>query len=120
MRNRPIAGTVFVAALVLVAVGCRSDCADIGYVVKPPADTTVALGQSIVLTAATGGRCVGGPIRYGSVGYWKAVDSTIVSVAVLDSIHTRVTGRAAGTTAVITSSSLDFVYAWSTTQVTVR
>jgi hypothetical protein len=120
MKRRVIAGAVFLAALALVAAGCSSDCADIGYKVRPPADTTVALGQSLVLTAATGGACVGGPIRYGSVGYWKAVDSTIVSVAVLDSIHTRITGRAVGTTAVITSSSPDFVYAWSTTQVTVR
>jgi hypothetical protein len=125
MKRRFIAGAVLVVAFALMAVGCRQEptavCAGLGYIKRPPADTTVVLGASIVLAAAEGQGCAGDPtITLAFPLYWKAADSTIVSIGVLDSIHVRVTGRAVGTTAVMTSASPAFSSTWSATQVTVR
>jgi hypothetical protein len=84
----------------------------------PPADTTVALHASIVLAAGTGGSCSGtGPISSSDLTHWQVVDSSIVSIMVLDSLHARISGLAIGTT-VVTASANGFV--GSTTQVTVR
>jgi hypothetical protein len=99
------------------ASGC-GDCAGIGASYMPPADTTVALHGNIVLAAGTGGSCQGtGPISASALTHWQAVDSSIVSIVVLDSLHARINGLAVGTTAV-TASANGFL--GSTTQVTVR
>ena len=120
-RARVVRIILWIGLLGCVAVGCTSgDCADVGTAAFPPADTTVSLGQSIVLTAGQGGRCIGGPVTFSSVASWKANDSTIVSIAVLDSSRALITGRAVGSTLVIASVSPAFAGTWSTTQVTVR
>ena len=118
---RRFAWIVWIVWIAGVVTGCQSfACADVGIFVFPPADTTVALGQSIVLTAAEGGRCIGGPVNFSTLAYWQAADSTIVSIAVLDSTSARISGRALGTTAVITSFSPAFAGTLTKTQVTVR
>jgi hypothetical protein len=112
----------WIALIAGAMVGCISaDCAGVGIVYYPPADTTVALGETIVLRAGTGGACtVGGPITPDALTYWQAFDPTVVSIVVLDSLHAEITGTARGTTSVITSNSPTFVPTYSTTAVTVR
>jgi hypothetical protein len=106
-----------IGLIVGAIAGCHvDDCADVGAVLRSPADTTVALHGSIVLAAGTGGSCIGGPISYAQT-HWQSADSTIVSVAVIDSIHVRINGLAVGTTSVTASENGS---AFSTTQVTVR
>jgi hypothetical protein len=107
----------WICLIVGTAAGCHvGDCADLGSTLLSPADTTVALHGSIVLAAGTGGSCNRGPFTYGQA-HWQSSDSTIVSVVVIDSIHARINGLAAGATAV-TASANGFI--GSTTLVTVR
>ncbi len=100
------------------AVGCgKSDCAGVGVEYFPPTDTTVALHETIVLAAGTGGRCNGGPVTFGTLTHWHVGDSTIVSVVVVDSVHAQINGLATGTTTVMASANGFF---GSTTIVTVH
>jgi len=97
--------------------GC-GDCAGVGALYVPPADTMVALHASIVLAAGTGGSChATGPISADAQTHWQVGDSTIVSVEALDSLHARITGLAVGTTSVVASAN---GFIGSTTLLTVR
>ena len=118
----PVPAPAIGAALLIVGVvvGCNCERNDVVAVIVPPADTTVVQGESIVLSAAAGAACVGGPAHFTSLAYWRSADSAIVSVAGLDSIHARITGRGVGTTVVTTSKSPVFADTWTTTRVTVR
>jgi hypothetical protein len=90
----------------------------VGAIFVPPADTTVAVHASIVLAAGTGGSCSpGGPVSAGTLTHWQVGDSTIASVAVLDSLHARITGLAVGTTSVVATAN---GFVGSTTLVIVR
>jgi hypothetical protein len=112
---------LLVGVIAAVTEACAaSTCADTEAVIKPPADTTVALHQSIVLQAGVGGECVNkGPtsITISSTMQWQVGDSTIVSINVLDSSHARLNGLAVGTTSVVASAN---GYPGSTTLVTVH
>ena len=113
---RLVAG-IGVVAGATVACGDPVVCADEGGDIHPPADTTVALHQSIVLEAGSGGRCNGGPLSIDEQTHWQVGDSTIVSLVVLDLGHVRINGLSVGTTSV-TASSLHLLA--TTTLVTVR
>lgn len=111
---------------------CRGDCYIVGTDTRPPANATVALHQSIVLQASSGGVCFMGPTSLStdphgvvqdsaplmpSYTQWRTADSTIVSIVVLDASHARITGAAVGKAAVTAFSSGALA---STTIVTVR
>jgi hypothetical protein len=111
-----------VIALIALTAGSTAACSDgacagVGVSIYPPADTTVALHKSIVLEAGAGGRCIGGPVSIDEQTHWVVDDTTIVSLAVLDSAHVRITGLSVGTTSVTASSPH---LSSSTTLVTVR
>jgi hypothetical protein len=123
-------------ALLGFAVGATSACHDYctvaGTDIRPPAEATVVLHQSIVLQASAGGQCLMGrtSLSTGPQGIvqdtailmspytqWRTGDSTIVSIVVLDASHARITGAAAGTAAVTAFAN---GYRASTTVVTVK
>lgn len=122
LRKRETARlVVLIAAIAVATAGCGDKvCAGQGVEYRLPADTTVALHQSIVLAAGTGGTCgPTSPVSADALTHWQVGDSTIVSVVVLDSLHARISGLAVGTTAVTATASADG-YPGSTTLVTVR
>lgn len=123
MRKRETARlVVLIGAIAVATAGCGGDkvCAGQGVGYRLPADTTVALHQSIVLAAGIGETCgPTSPVSADALTHWQVGDSTIVSVVVLDSLHARISGLAVGTTSVTATSSANG-YAGSTTLVTVR
>jgi hypothetical protein len=93
------------AATLLTTASCTHEsCAGVGVAIRPPADTAVTLHTSIVLEAGFGGRCSDGPVTIDEQTHWVVGDTTIISFAVLDSAHVRITGLAIGTTSVTASS----------------
>jgi hypothetical protein len=121
MRTRTTARLFACLGMIAVGTAACGDkvCAGEGVDLRTPADTTVALHQSIVLAAGLGGTCGGptGPVSADALTHWQVGDSSIVSVVVLDSLHARINGLALGTTSVM--ASWDGIVG-STTLVTVR
>jgi hypothetical protein len=121
MRRARIARLIAGIAVVVGAAAACGDkvCAGQGVDLHTPADTTVALHQSIVLAAGSAGTCGGptSPISADALTQWQAGDSSIVSVAALDSLHARINGLALGTTSVMASWQ---GFVGSTIRVTVR
>jgi hypothetical protein len=115
----PSAALAVVAMLVASLTGCQTDCAGIGIeFLTPPGDTTVQLGQTFMTSAGVGGKCDGGPQHLDSRLFtWVPQDTSIVSVAFLDSSHALVTGRQVGDTQLeVLLSGL----AWRSIHVSVR
>jgi hypothetical protein len=108
LRKQRTFTVVAFLTLVACATECKpveNVCAGLGVELRLPADTTVALHQSIVLAAGSGGTCAGltSPVEADALTHWQAGDSSIVSVTALDSLHARIDGLGLGTTIVMAS-----------------